>query len=193
MPRLIYTMMTSADGYVETPDKQLDWVTIDEELHAFANALTRETGISIYGGRMYQLMADYWPTYDTDPNATPVEAEYARIWRERPKVVFSRTLESVAWNSRLVRDDLAGEIARLKAEPGPDLDVSGATLAASCIRLGLVDEFGMMIHPVMLGAGTRYFPPDAPRIPLRLLETRTFSSGVVYLRYERDQEAPLAD
>lgn len=138
----------------------------------------------LYGRRMYELMVDYWPTAETDPSATPAMLEFARIWQNKPKVVFSRTLERVAWNSRLVRDDAAEEAVRLKAAPGFDTDVGGPTLASTLIRRGLIDEYRLFVYPVMLGAGTAFFPALGDRVRLELVETRTFSSGVVYLRYE---------
>lgn len=183
MGRLIYGMSVSLDGFVETPSRSLDWVQVDEELHAFFNDQTRELRASIYGRRMYELMSSYWPTAGSDPSAKPVELEFARIWTDLPKIVFSRTLTSVDWNSRLVRDDPVDEVLRLKAQPGFDMDVGGPTLAAPLIRAGLVDEYRVFVHPVILGAGRPLLPPlDAP-IGLTLLETRTFGSGVVYLRY----------
>jgi dihydrofolate reductase len=129
-------------------------------------------------------MAGYWPTAEADPAATPAMVEFARIWRDKPKIVFSRTLQRVDWNSRLVRDDAAAEVARLKAEPGFDMDVGGPTTAAPLIRLDLIDEYRLYVHPVILGAGTRYFAALEDRIALKLVETRTFDSGVVYLHYQ---------
>ena len=110
--------------------------------------------------------------------------EYARIWKETPRIVFSRTLAEVDPGSRLVRDGPVEEVTRLKAQPGFDMDVGGASLASTLIRAGLVDEYRVSIHPVILGAGTRFFPALEDRIGLKLVETRTFDSGVVYLRYE---------
>ena len=119
-------------------------------------------------------------------SSTPsFEVEFARIWQAKPKVVFSTTLDRVEWNSRLVRNNIAEEITRLKAQPGKELSVGGATLASAAIRLGLVDEFRPVVHPVVLGGGTPFFPALDNPINLRLLETRRFGSGVVYLRYER--------
>jgi dihydrofolate reductase len=133
---------------------------------------------------MYELMVDYWPTAQADPSATPAELEFARIWMDTPKIVFSTTLDSVEWNSRLVGGDAAAEVERLKEQPGFDMDVGGPTLASTLMRAGLIDEFRLFVHPVILGAGTPFFPALEDRIGLRLAETRTFGSGVVYLRYE---------
>ena len=187
MRKLIYSMMVSLDGYIETSNRKIDWVIIDEELHRFANEQAREEGAFLYGRRLYEVMVEFWPTADLNPSAPSYEVEFARIWKDKPKIVFSRTLDKVEWNSRVVRDDVAGEVASLKAQPGNDLSVGGATLAAALIRLGLVDEFRPIVQPVVLGAGTPFLPPLDNTLNLRLLETRRFGSGVVYLRYERAQ------
>jgi len=184
MGRIIYSMSVSLDGYVETPGRSLDWVLVDEELHSFFNDEAREVSTFLHGRRMYELMADYWPTAETNPSATPAMVDFARIWSDTPKIVFSRTLEKVEWNSRLVRDDAVAEVARLKAQPGFDADVGGRTIAATLLRHGLIDEVRLFVNPVILGAGAPFFPPLDDRIGLNLLETRTFGSGVVYLRYE---------
>ncbi len=173
MRKVLYSMNVSLDGFVEGPNRELDWSTPDEELHRFWR-------------RLYELMAGFWPTADADPSAPDYVAEFARIWRDKPKVVFSTTLETVDWNSRLVRDNLAEEVAALKAQPGNDMEVGGPTLASTFMRLGLIDEFRPVVHPIVLGAGTPFFPPLDDRIGLRLLETRTLGSGVVYLRYRRE-------
>lgn len=185
MRNLVYSMMVSLDGFVETPDRKLDWVIVDEELHRFANDQARERGAFIYGRRLYEVMTDYWPTADADPSAPAYIVEFARIWKDKPKIVVSTTLESVEWNGRLVTDHVAEEIARLKEQPGNDLEIGGADLAASVIPLGLIDEYGLFIHPVVLGAGTPFFPPMEKRLDLTLVETKKFGSGAVYLRYRR--------
>ena len=189
MGRLVYSMSVSLDGFVETPSRSLDWVLVDEELHAFFNDEAREMSAFLYGRRLYQLMVDSWPMVEADPSATPAMREFARIWKDKPKVVFSKTLERVEWNSRLVRDDAVAEVARLKSQAGLDMDVGGPTTAATLLRAGLVDEVRLFVHPVILGAGTPFFPPLEARIGLRLLETRRFGSGVVYLRYGNVSQA----
>jgi dihydrofolate reductase len=185
MRKLIYGMMVSLDGYIETPGREIDWILIDEELHEYINEQESAVDAHLYGRRMYDLMARFWPTADEDPSAPDFIVEYARIWKRMPKVVFSKTLERVDWNARLVRDDAAGEIIRLKQQPGKDLEVSGAELASSIMRRGLIDEYQFYVQPVILGGGRRMLPELDERINLRLLETRTFSSGVVLLRYGR--------
>lgn len=185
MRKVIYSLSVSLDGFAETRERGIDWLIVDEELHTFFNAQARETGADLYGRRMYELMAAYWPTADSDPSNPACVIEFARIWKDMPKVVFSKTLEKVEWNSRLVKGDIAAEMARLKAQPGKDLAVGGPTLAASLARLGLIDEYQLFVNPIVLGGGTPFFPAMEHRIDLHLVETRTFRSGVVYLRYQK--------
>lgn len=185
MGRLIYLMNVSLDGFIETPDHSLGWATVDEELHDWFNDLTGALDATLYGRRLYELMAAAWPTMPDDPTATRTELDFARAWLAMPKIVFSSTLDEVAWNSRLERGDVVEALPRLRDEFQGDIGIGGPTLAAPCIRRGLVDEFRLVVHPVILGAGAPFFPElDAP-IPLRLFETRTFASGVQYLGYRR--------
>jgi dihydrofolate reductase len=183
MGRLIFSMSVSLDGFVDTPAHSLDWVRVDEELHTVFNEEARAVGTFLYGRRMYELMAGYWPTADRDPDATPAMVEFAKIWQATPKVVFSRTLESVSHGARVVHDEAIAEVARLKAESDFDMDVGGPTLAGSLIAAGLVDEYRLYVHPVVLGAGTRFFPALEARAELELTGTRTFATGVVLLSY----------
>jgi dihydrofolate reductase len=183
MGKLIFSMMVSLDGYIETPSKSLDWVIPDEELHTFINDQVRDQSAFLYGRRLYELMAGFWPTADEDPAAPPYIVDFSRIWKAMPKIVFSTTLDTVDWNSTLVRDDAAGEIAKVKARSEKDLEIGGPNLAATAIRHGLIDEYRLFVHPVVLGNGTPFFPALRNRVDLRLADTRTFNSGVVYLRY----------
>ena len=183
MGKLIYMLNVSLDGFVETHDHSLDWATVDGELHQWFNDRMRELDASLYGRRLYELMSGYWPTAGTDPQSNEVEREFGRIWVDTPKIVFSSTLESVNWNSRLVRGDIADELALLRQEFKGDMEVGGATLAASFIERGLVDEYQLIVHPVAIGSGTPYFPATPSPIPLRLKETHVFSSGVTYMAY----------
>ena len=184
MRKLIFSMGVSLDGYVAGPDGEIDWTVPDEELHRFHNRRTQELGAQLCGRRLYEVMR-YWDTADRNAASTDVELEFARIWLALPKIVFSTTLETVEGNARLATDDVAAEVERLKAEPGKDIAVGGASLAARCTELGLIDEYQLFVYPVVLGAGTPYFPPLERRIPLELVETRTFGSRVQYLRYRR--------
>jgi dihydrofolate reductase len=183
MGKLIYLMNVSLDGYVETPERNLDWTHVDEELHSWFNDQSRAADVFIYGRRLYDVMASYWPTAESDPAATPAMLDFARIWIPKPKVVFSSTLDAVGWNSRLTRGDVGDELERLRAEFDGDIEVGGPTLASAFIRRGLVDEYRLVVHPVVLGAGTPYFPTLDSPIRLRTSETHTFASGAMYLRY----------
>jgi dihydrofolate reductase len=182
--KLVYSFGVSLDGFIAGPDGAIDWSAPDEELHRFHNERARETGVELYGRRLYETMLP-WETRDQEPDVPPQELEFARIWKATPKVVFSTTLERVEGNARLVREGAVEEVARLKAEPGDDLAVGGAGLAATFMRAGLIDEYRLFVNPVVLGAGTPFFPPLEERINLDLVETRTFGSRVVYLRYAR--------
>ena len=184
MRKLIYSMGVSLDGFIAAPGGNIDWTAPDEELHRFHNEEMRETGAQLCGRRLYEVMT-YWETAEEDPSISDYEREFARIWKELPKVVFSRTLETVVGNTRLVRDGTAEEVARLKEEPGQDLGVGGAALAAGLMELGLIDEFRPFVIPVVLGAGTPFFPALDEKVDLELVETRTFGGRVVYLRYRR--------
>ena len=183
MGKLIYLLNVSLDGFVETTDHSPAWGNVDEELHQWFNDQMRSVDALLYGRRIYELMAAHWPTARADPAISGVESEFAQIWLATPKVVFSATLDHVDWNSRLVRGDIGSELARLRAEFDGDLAVGGATLAASFIQAGLVDEYRLVVHPVVLGSGTPFFPPLETPIPLRLLDSHVFSSGVTYLAY----------
>jgi dihydrofolate reductase len=184
MRKLIYSMGVSLDGFIAGPGGEIDWSAPDEELHRFHNEQTREMGAHLCGRRLYQEMV-YWETAEENPAAADYELEFARIWKAQPKIVFSKTLEKVEGNARLVRDGVAEEVAGLKEQPGKDLSVGGAGLAATFTKLGLIDEYRLFVSPVVLGGGTPYFAALDERINLELIETRTFGSRVVYVRYRR--------
>jgi dihydrofolate reductase len=184
MGRLIYTLNMSLDGYVETSDHSVDWSTADDELLWWFAERARGLDASLYGRRLYETMSAYWPTADSDPTVTEAGLEFQRQWLRIPKIVFSSTLPSVDWNSRLVRGDVGDELSRLREEFDGDFEVAGATLASEFVRRGLVDRYEVVVHPVILGSGTPYLPSLDRRIPLRLTDTRTFASGVSYRGYE---------
>jgi dihydrofolate reductase len=183
MRKMIYSMGVSLDGFIAGPNGEIDWSAPDEELHRFHNEQTRETGVHLLGRRLYEVMV-YWETADENPSATDYELEFARIWQATRKIVFSTSLERVEGNARLARDSVTEEVAKLKEQPGKDVSVGGAGLASTLIKLDLVDEYRLFVSPVVLGGGTPYFPPLDERINLELVETRTFGSRVVYLRYQ---------
>ncbi|MEO7117769.1 MAG: dihydrofolate reductase family protein [Candidatus Limnocylindrales bacterium] len=182
MGKLIYLMNVSLDGFVETPDHGLDWTIVDEELHTWFNERERETAACLYGRGLYETMSAYWPTVASDPTATQVELEFGRIWNAKPKIVFSQTLDTVSGNSRLATGDISDELTKIRAEFDGDLEVGGPTLASAFIERGLVDEFQLVVHPVVIGAGTPFFPAGC-RLKLTLRETRRFKSGATYLGY----------
>jgi dihydrofolate reductase len=182
--KLIYSMGVSLDGLIAGPGGEIDWSAPDEELHRFHNQQARETGVELYGRRLYEVMRA-WETADERPSASEHVLEFARIWKDTPKIVFSTTLQEVEGNASLVSEGAAEEVARLKQEPGLDLAVGGAGLASTFIRVDLIDEYRLFVSPVVLGAGTPYFPALDEKIELELVETRTFASRVVYLRYRR--------
>ncbi|GGS29784.1 dihydrofolate reductase family protein [Actinokineospora fastidiosa] len=184
MGRLTYGMNVSVDGYIADPNGEIGWSDPDDELHQYWNDQVRDTEVALYGRKLYELMAAYWPTADQEPDVTPVTAEYARLWRGMRKVVFSKTLESVGWNSELERGDVVEVARRLKAETDGLVEVAGATLAAPLVRAGLVDEFHVVIAPAAVGGGTPFFPSMDKWVHLRLIENRTFPTGAVLLRYE---------
>jgi dihydrofolate reductase len=190
MPKVIYAMSVSLDGFIEAANGDLSWSFPDEELHKHFNDLESTIDIHLYGRRLYENMAAYWPTADENPSAPKNEIEYARIWRNMPKIVFSKTLDQVGWNSRLIRGDIAGEVNKLKEQPGRDMSVGGAELASTFMQLGLIDEYRLYVHPIVLGGGKPMFPRLHDNINLQLVETRTFGSGVVLLRYQRADERP---
>ncbi|HEU5428011.1 MAG TPA: dihydrofolate reductase family protein [Actinocrinis sp.] len=186
MRKVVVQLCVSLDGFIEGPHGELDWHLVDEELHSHFNQYLGSMGAFLNGRVMHELMVAYWPTADQDPDAPAPIAEFARIWREMPKLVYSRTLQQtdLAWNATLVRDVVPEEVRRLKEEPGGDLALGGADLAAAFLRHGLIDEYRLYVQPVVIGAGKPLFPQGTARTNFRLLESRTFGNGVELLRYQ---------
>jgi dihydrofolate reductase len=180
--KLIYSLTVSLDGYIAGPDGGIDWSVPDEELFLLHTQHVREIGVHLCGRRLYETMV-YWETAEESPLSA--EYEFAQIWKALPKVVFSTTLQSVVGNTRLASGGVSEEVSRLKEQPGKDIAVGGAGLARACMELGLIDEYRLFVSPVILGGGTPYFPALEDRTNLELIETRTFGSRVVYLRYRR--------
>jgi dihydrofolate reductase len=190
--RIVVPMSVSLDGYMAGPGGELDWHLVDDELHRHFNEELRGMSAFLDGRVSYELMAGVWPTADADPSSTGPMREFAAIWRDMPKIVFSRTLEpeALGWNTTLCRTVDAGEIRALKERPGGDMALGGARIAAAFRELGLIDEYRLYVHPVLLGRGRPLFSPADRRAGLRLVETRTFGNGVVLLRHERAEPAP---
>ncbi|POX56255.1 deaminase [Streptomyces sp. Ru71] len=183
MRTVTYSMSASLDGYIVGPDGGFNWTEPDEEVFRFWIDEIRDVGVHLLGRRLYETML-YWETADQDPTLDDSMREWTALWKPLPKVVFSTTLSAVQGNARLASDGLAEEIERLRAEPGQgDIAIGGATLAAEAAALDLIDEYRVMVYPVLVGGGTPYFPRNERRVDLELVETRAFSSQVVYLRY----------
>ena len=185
MRKLIWGMSVSLDGYMAAPDGDLGWHLIDEELHSHFNDDLATMSAFLDGRVTYELMAEYWPTADEDPESPPVIVEFARIWKRMPKIVFSRTLEHADWNTTIVRAVVPEEIEALKQGDGGDLVLGGADVATTFVELDLIDEYRVYIHPIVLGRGRPMFHPTDARLDLDLVEHQVFGSGVVLLRYAR--------
>ena len=183
MRSVTYSMGASLDGYIVGPDGGFDWTAPDAEVFRFWIDEIRGVGVHLMGRRLYETML-YWETADQDPSLDDAELEWAALWKPLPKVVFSTTLSEVQGNARLASGGLAAEIERLRAEPGEgEIAIGGATLAAQAAALDLIDEYRPMVYPVLVGGGIPFFPRQERRVDLELVETRPFSSRVVYLRY----------
>ncbi|MGW0600225.1 dihydrofolate reductase family protein [Streptomyces sp. NPDC002776] len=180
MRRLLYGMNLSLDGYVAAPG----WSEPSDELFHWWLDEERAISLLLYGRKLWETMSSYWPTGDQQPGATPAQIDFARNWRETPKVVFSSTVDKVDWNARLVTGDAVAEITRLKAGDGGPMRVGGAALAGAAMRAGLIDEYTIVTHPVLVGSGKPFFTALDGRTNLNLVETRTFPGGVVLNRYE---------
>jgi dihydrofolate reductase len=183
MRSVTYSMGVSLDGYIVGPDGGFDWSVPDEEVFRFVTDEVRQVGVQLMGRKLYETML-YWETADQNPSLDDSELAWAALWNPLPKVVFSTTLSAVQGNARLASGGLAEEIERLRAESAEgDIAIGGAALAAEAAALGLIDEYQARVYPVLVGGGIPFFPQRGRRVDLELLETRTFSSGVVYLRH----------
>ena len=181
MAKLIYSAITSLDGYVADADGNFDWAAPDEEVHSFVNDLERKIGTYLYGRRMYEVMA-FWETTPSDP--VPSIEDYARIWQAADKVVYSRTLEALATvRTRLEREFDPEAVRQMKTRAGHDISVGGPHLAAEAIKAGLVDEYHLFITPVVVGGGNQALPNNV-RVTLELIDERRFGDGTVHLHYQ---------
>ena len=184
MRQVVWMMSISLDGYIAGPGGDLSWNRVDDEFHEHVNEVIAGMGAFLDGRVIHEMMAAYWPTADQDPNATAHMRAFAPIWINMPKIVYSRTLTKADWNATVRHEVDPAEIAALKAEPGGDLLLGGADLASTFLALDLVDEFRIYVHPVLIGHGIPMFPASGTQRALALVEHRTFSSGVVLLRYQ---------
>ena len=183
---LIYSMSVSVDGFITDREGAFGWSVPGEEQFRFHIAEIRELGGCLCGRRLYETMLPW----ETDPSMRDTEpgAAFADLWCAIPKVVFSRTLDSVQGNARLAEASLAEEVAAALDATDKDVAIGGAGLAAAAIERGLIDELGILRNPVLVGGGTPFLPPVTERVPLELIETRTFGSRVIYERYGRARE-----
>ena len=183
MRKLTYGMNISLDGYVAGPGDDLGWSMPSDELFQWWSDRVAATGLALYGRRLWDDMSSHWPTADEQPGATAAHVEFSGRWKAMPKVVFSSTTRPVDWNTRLFTGDAVAEMTRLKAEDGGTMDVAGATLAGAAVRAGLVDEYAVVTHPVLVGGGKPFFTALDSWVDLDLVETRTFPGGVLLTRY----------
>ena len=186
MRKVIFFMLTTLDGFYEGPNKEINWHNVDEEFNEFAIDQLNSVDVLLFGRVTYELMASYWPT----PAAITNDPIVADKMNSLPKIVFSKTLASAGWhNTRLVKENIAEEISKLKQQPGKDLIIFGSSdLAVTLIQHGLIDEYRIMVNPVVLGNGKSLFKGIHHKLDLKLLKTRTFSSGNVLLYYQPDQK-----
>ena len=182
MAKLIYSALTSLDGYVADEDGNFDWAKPSEEVHVFVNDLERPVGTYLFGRRMYEVMA-YWETADTVADQPPVVRDYAKIWQTAEKIVYSRTLAEVSSaRTRIEREFDLEAVRQLKATADRDIGVGGPDLAAQTFEAGLIDELHLFLAPVVVGGGKPSLP-DKVRLELELLDERRFANGVVHLHY----------
>jgi dihydrofolate reductase len=182
MAKLIYSAITSLDGYVADVAGNFDWAAPDEDVHRVVNELERPVGTYLYGRRMYEVMAS-WETVEASPDQPPVVRDFAEIWQAADKIVYSTTLETVSSARTRIERDFDPEVVRqLKASASRDLSVGGPDLAAQAIKAGLVDELHVFVTPIVIGGGKRAFSDDVG-LKLELLDERRFGRGVVHLHY----------
>ncbi|MFD3378359.1 MULTISPECIES: dihydrofolate reductase family protein [unclassified Streptomyces] len=187
MRKIVLSIGISLDGFFEGPNREIDWHVVDDEMLRHFNEFVGELGGLLTGRVTHELMAAYWPTADQDPECSETNREFAAIWRDIPKIVYSRTLEKADWNATVVREVAPDVIRALKEQPGGDLVVGGADLAAEFRRHDLIDEYRIYVHPVLIGHGNPLFRDTDALARLRLIETHVFGNGVVLLRYERTE------
>ena len=189
MRKLIWFTTISLDGYFEAPNHDISWHNVDDEFNSFAVEMLRNEDTILFGRRMYQLFEDYWPRAINDPSISKENLEIASLINNMKKIVYSKTLKKIEegenWkNVTLLREVKPEEIIELKRQPGKNLSVGGNDLGVSFAQMGLVDEFWVMVNPIVIGTGNSLFKGMKDRLNLRLLETRVFKSGNVLLCYE---------
>jgi dihydrofolate reductase len=191
MRKVVVFMHISLDGFAAGPNGELDWISYDAELEKYAEEVVSTVGAPLYGRVTYQMMESYWPTVLTNPTSTKHDLEHAQWVENIPKIVFSKSLERVEWNNtRLIKDNIAEEISKLKQQPGKDLVIFGSPgLTHTFMGLGLIDEYRLTVNPVVLGQGIPLFNNFRGRTDLNLLNAKTFNSGVIALHYETKRDS----
>lgn len=187
MRKVVLFMHISLDGFAAGPNGELDWISYDQELEQYAEEVVSTVGAPLYGRVTYQMMESYWPTVLTNPSASKHELEHAQWVENVPKIVFSRSLDQVTWNNaRLIKDNIAEEVAKLKQQPGKDLVIFGSPgLTHTFMQLDLIDEYRLTVNPIILGRGMPVFQDIPAKTELTLLNQRTFNSGVVAFHYAK--------
>jgi len=181
--------MVTLDGFFEGPNKELDWQIVDGENKEYAIDLLSKVDALLFGRVTYQLMADYWPAAATNPSTSKSDLEIAHKMNNLPKIVFSKTLQEVRWNnSRLVKENIAEEISKMKQQPGKDMVIFGSgSIVSTFMQHGLIDEYRIIVNPIVLGNGNPLFKGINGKQNLKLLNTKVFDSGIVILFYEPAQ------
>ena len=185
MRKLVLFMHVSLDGFAADPNRGLGFLSYDKELQQYADELVKTVGSPVYGRTTYQLMESYWPTVLKEPDASKRELEHAQWVENIPKIVFSKTLTEVTWNNtQLIKDNSGEEMKKLKQQPGKDLVIFGSPgLSATFMNQGLIDEYKLTVHPIILGSGISVFTNNTTKSTLKLLDSKTLQSGVVTLHY----------
>lgn len=185
MRKVILSMMVSVDGFIEGPNQEQDWFTWDEEMESYMINFFRTVDTFIYGRKSYEVMVDYWPNAAANPAWPNRDQEFVDIMNNYPKIILSKTLDKVEWNATLIKDNIAEEITKIKKQPGKDLALfAGAETASTFIDHNLIDEYRLIINPVVIGSGQPLFKDLKDKLNLNLLKTETFPSGIVILYYQ---------
>ena len=185
MRKIIYWVHASADGFIDGPNGEFDWPVLGPQLSAYSEGLDKRVDTLLFGRSVWQMMVGFWPHAESVSDDAHVAA-FAPFWRATPKIVFSRTYAGDEWTSRVIGTNLADEVAELKAQDGGDMLLTGGVgLAASLTDLGLIDEYHIAVHPVVLGGGRKLFAQPTSRVNLRLVDSQTVDGQVVVTQYQR--------
>jgi dihydrofolate reductase len=193
MRRIIYFVHQTLDGYIEGPNGEFDWPQMGPELSAYSAELDAEVDAILYGRVVWEMMSSFWPQAESLSDH-PHDLAYAPLWRAKSKLVFSNTLEKADWNTRVIGGDVVPAVTALKQETGGDIVLMGGQkLAAGLAGTGLLDEYRIVVHPVLLGGGRPVFDPQPDRTALTLAESRTFDASSVLLRFTVPTDAQIPE